>query len=78
MSERRRSWTDWYWLAWLVVAVGLGFGVPELLALTDGNPASDPLTSWTLERGLGELAAVVGLWLGLHFGIREIHRRRSS
>lgn len=72
-----RSWTDWYWAPWLVVSIGLGFGVPEGISLLDGNPATQPLTDWSVTRGLGELAAVVGLFLGLHFGIREIRRRRS-
>ncbi len=70
-----RSWTSWYWAVWLSVAVGLAFGVPEFLSLTDGNPATQPLTDWTLTRGLGELATAVGLWLAFHFGIREIRKR---
>jgi hypothetical protein len=73
-----KRWTDWYWAAWLAAAVGLGFGVPELLALTDGDPATQPLTDWTLQRGLGELAATVGLWLALHFGVRLARRRWSG
>lgn len=68
-------WTSTYWLWWLIVAIGLGFGVPETLALLDGDPATQPLTDWTVSRGLAEVAAVLGLWLSLHFGIREIRRR---
>lgn len=71
----KESWTRWYWALWLFVAIGLAFGVPEAIAIYDGNPATQPLTDWTVTRGLGELAAAVGLWLALHFGVREIWRR---
>jgi hypothetical protein len=70
-------WTDWYWKWWLIIAIGLGFVVPEFWSLYDGDPQTQPLTNWTVARGLGELAAVVGLFLALHFGIREIQRRRK-
>jgi hypothetical protein len=72
-----RRWTTWYWKWWLIIAIGLGFVVPEFWSLWDGDPKTEPLTNWTVQRGLGELAAVVGLFLALHFGIREIQRRRK-
>jgi hypothetical protein len=63
-----RSWTDRYWWLWLIVAIGLGFGVPELWVLWDGNSATDPFTNWTIERGFAEVAVAVSAWLFLHFG----------
>jgi hypothetical protein len=64
------SWTDRAWWIWLIVAIGLGFGIPELIALWDGNPATDPLTNWTIERGYAEVAVAISAWLFLHFGGR--------
>lgn len=66
----KRSWTDWYWLVWLIVAVGLGFGIPEALSLADGDPSTQPLTNWTVSRGLAEVAITLGLWLAVHFSLR--------
>ena len=68
-----RSWTDWYWLWWLVIAVGIGFGVPEAVALLDSDPETQPFTLWTVERGLALIAAGVGLWLSFHFYRRRRH-----
>lgn len=68
-----KSWTSWYWLVWLVAAVGIGFGVPEAIALADGDPATQPLTNWIAARGLATTAAVVSGWLFIHFW----RRRRS-
>jgi hypothetical protein len=48
-------WTDWYWKWWLIIAIGLGFLVPEFWSVWDGDPQTQPLTNWTVARGLGEL-----------------------
>lgn len=69
----RRRWTDRYWPAFLV-ALAIGFVVPEAIALFDGDPATLPLTNWSIGKGLGEAFATLGLWLALHFGIRLIRR----
>lgn len=66
-----KSWTSLYWLIWLVVAVGIGFGVPETIALADGDPSTQPLTVWLVTRGLATVAASVGLWLFIHFWRRR-------
>ena len=66
-----RSWTSWYWLVWLVVALGLGFLVPETLAIVDGDTSTQPLTDWLVTRGLATVAAGVGLWLFVHFWKRR-------
>jgi hypothetical protein len=66
-----KSWTDRYWLLWLVIAVGVAFGVPELMALWDENPTTDPLTRWIQDRGLAETASALGIWLALHFGTQK-------
>ena len=50
---------------------GLGFGahprlqIPEALAIYDGNPATQPLTDWTIAKGLGEVAEAVGFSFAL-------------
>jgi hypothetical protein len=76
-DEEVKSWTSWYWAVWLFVAVGVAFGVPEAISLLDNDPSTQPLTDWTAARGLGELAMAVGLWLGFHFAIRMIRRKRG-
>jgi hypothetical protein len=75
-KPRQRRWTDWYWAIWVFVAVGLAFGIPEAISMLDSDPHTQPLTDWTVTRGLGELALAVGLWLGFHFLIRLIRRER--
>lgn len=65
------SWTRTYWWIWLVVAIGLGFLLPEGIALLDGDPSTEPLTTWAVQRGLATAAAIVGAWLAVHFWRRR-------
>jgi hypothetical protein len=67
-----RSWTTTYWWVWLIVAIGVAFGVPELWALADGNPDTQPLTDFTIEQGFAELAVAISAWLFIHFGGRKV------
>lgn len=67
----KRSWTNWYWVAWLLIAIGVGFLVPEMVAIFDSRPETQPLTTWAVSKGLATVAAIVGLWLFIHFWRRR-------
>ncbi len=69
-----RPWSERYWPA-LIIAFVVGFGIPEAWTIYDGDPATRPLTDWSIAHGLGEAWVVLGLFVVFHFGIREIARR---